>query len=121
MAELPKSNSLERQDVNDVTVLRVQVPLLLSDETTEELFERLFSFVENSGRDKLVLNVGAIQALASAALGKLVTLYRKSAAKKVRVVMCDVTPSVARILQITRLADVLIAYDSEGEALASFG
>ncbi len=120
MPEPPPGGPLERQDVDNVTVLRVQVPVLVSDETTEELFDQLFTIVENSGRDKFVLNVGAIQALASAALGKLVTLYRKASANKARLVMCDVTPSVERILQITRLADVLLAYNSEGEALQSF-
>jgi hypothetical protein len=33
--------------------------------------------------------------------------------------MCNVTPGVARILQVTRLADVLVSYDSESEAVRS--
>src|SRR5262245_32122076 len=113
-------STLERQNVGDVTVLRINVPMLWGDQASDELFEQLYSLVESSGSRKFVLDVGAIQYFASAALGKLVALNRKAIAAEARLVLCHVTAPVARILQVTRLADVLIAYGSEREAVQSF-
>jgi len=114
------NSDLERQDVGDVTVLRINVPMLWGDQASDELFEQLYSLVESSANRKFVLDVGAIQYCASAALGKLVALNRKVIAAEARLALCRVTPPVARILQVTRLADVLIAYASEREAVQSF-
>ena len=58
--------------------------------------------------------------VASAALGKFVGLSRKGRAADARLVLCCVTPPVARILEVTRLNDVLLAYPSEQEAVQSF-
>jgi anti-sigma B factor antagonist len=115
----PANGPLERKDVGPVTVLRINTPMLRGDQDSDELFEQIGSLVENSRERKFVLDVGAIQYFASAALGKLVSLNRKARAADARLVMCNVTPSVARILQVTRLSDVLVSYDSEGEAVRS--
>jgi len=115
----PANGPLERKDVGPVTVLRILIPMLRGDEVSDELFEQLTSLVESSNEGKFVLDVGAIQYFASAALGKLVSLNRKARSADARLVVCNVTPSVARILEVTHLADVLISYDSEGEAVRS--
>src|SRR3954468_19365376 len=81
--------------------------------------DQLQDAVETSGRRKFVLDVGAIQYFASAALGKLVSLNRKARAADARLVICNVTPTGPRILELTRLADVLVSYDSEGDAVRS--
>ena len=110
---------LERQDLGPVTVLRIKMAMMLGDQASDELFAKLDDAIDNSAQRKFVLDVGAIQYFASAALGKLVSLNRKARAADARLVMCNVTPSVARVLELTRLADVLISYDSEGEAVRS--
>ncbi len=114
------ADSLEQQDVGDVTFLRIQIPMLYADQTTEDLFLRLEALVVDSGHRKFVLDLGVIEYLASAALGKLVSLHRKARAAGARLVLCNVPPNLARMLQITRLADVMIVCRSEREALGSF-
>jgi anti-sigma B factor antagonist len=113
-------NLVEREDFGDVTVIRLNLPSLWEDQATEDAFARLYTLIEGSGRTQFVLNLSAIQYFASAALGKLVTLHRKLGAAQARLVLCNVTPPVERILQVTRLNDMLLTYDNEREARQSF-
>jgi anti-anti-sigma factor len=108
---------LEREDIGDVTVVRINLRTLLGDPTTEGIFRQTFSIIDDAGRRKLVLNLHAVEFLSSAAMGHLVTLYRKALAAEARLVLCNVTPTVASVLQVTRLADILVAYGDEREAV----
>jgi len=116
----PPDRPLDRKDVGPVTVMRINAPMLRGDQDSDELFDRLVDLVENTDRRKIVLDVGAIQYFASAALGKLVSLNRKARQAEARMVLCNVTPTVARILEVTHLADVLVSYNDEDEAVRSF-
>jgi anti-sigma B factor antagonist len=121
MSESQSGPLLGREDRGEVTVLRVKVPMLRSDETTESLFGQACSVVEGEGRPRLVLNLGGVEYLASAAVGKLVTLMRTVRSAGGRLVLCKVTRAVEELLRVTHLADVLLLYDDEQEAVASFG
>ena len=107
---------LHRYDIEDVTVVRVNIPRLWEDKTTEDAFGQLYALIENSGRRKFVLDLSALQYFSSSALGKLVTLTRKARTADARLVLCNLTPTVEKILQVTRLGDLLISYNTESEA-----
>lgn len=51
----------------------------------------------------------------------MIALDRKALAADARWVVCNVTPTVQQMLELTRLADVLIGYDSEREAVRALG
>jgi anti-anti-sigma factor len=120
MSEAFSGGLLEREDRGDVTVVRVHPPRLWDDATTEDLFRRLHALIEEEGCRKLVLNLAAVEYFGSATLGKFVLLLRKARAAQARLVLCNVTPGVARLLQVTHLADLLLSYPDEREALGSF-
>jgi anti-sigma B factor antagonist len=112
---------VEQEDYGDVTVVRVKLPQLQDDAETDVVFDTLYTLVDDPARKKFVLEVGGIKYFASAALGKLMTLNRKVRETGSQLVLCSVTPTVERILQITRLSDLLLTYDNERlarEALA---
>src|SRR4051794_10814562 len=109
----PDGEKMQVEEIGDVTVVRMKVPRFVTDEDTETTFARLYELVENAGHRKLVLDLSTVEYFASAALGKLVTLNRKAHAADARLVLCRPTPTVQRILQLTRLNDVLLTYDSE--------
>jgi anti-anti-sigma factor len=111
---------LDCQDFGDVTVLRLKVPMLRADEVTEALFEQTYSLVDEAGRSRLVLNCDGLVYLASRVLGKLVTLLRKVRAAGGRLALCKVHPTIAGVLQTARLADVLLSYADEQDAIRSF-
>jgi anti-sigma B factor antagonist len=120
MSETRTSDVLEREDFGDVTVLRVQVPMLRGDQATEALFEQTYSLVDDAGRSRLVLNLAGVEYFASMAIGKLVTLIRKVHSAGGRLVVCKLTRTLEATLQVTHLADLLHHYDDEQEAVRSF-
>lgn len=115
MAEM--GDGLEWEDVGDVTLVWVKTAMLWGDAATDALFDTLFRLLDDPGRHKFVLDVGGIRYFASAALGKLVTLYRKAEANQARLALIHVTGPVARILQVTHLDECLLTYDNPREAV----
>jgi anti-sigma B factor antagonist len=110
---------LERKDVGRVTVVRLKVQRLLDDEVTQDLFRQIYSLVD-LGRRNLVLDLGAVEQLASVALGKLVMLNRKAQAADGRLALCALTPAVLAALEPTHLADRFGIYPDEEAALLTF-
>jgi anti-anti-sigma factor len=121
MSETQRDSFLERADVGEVTVLRLKLPMLYADETTAALFEQACAVVVEDQRRRLVLNCAVVVYLASTALGKLVSLMRTVNAAGGRLTLCKVTRTVQELLRVSRLADILLSYDDEQEAVRSFG
>jgi anti-anti-sigma factor len=120
MSETQASDLLAREDVGDVTVLRVREPMLRGDETTESLFAQTSALVD-AGRSRLVLNFAAVVYLASMALGKLVNLLRKVRSAGGGLALCQVHTRIEEMLQMTHLADILLICGMEQEAVRSLG
>src|SRR5437870_324464 len=120
MSEAQASTLLERADFGDVTVLRLKLPMLYGDETTADLFEQASAVVVEAHRCRLVLNCALVEYLNSMALGKLVSLLHKVNAAGGRLILCKVPRRVQEVLQVTRLADILLSYDDEQDAVRSF-
>ena len=117
MPEPQPSHWLEREDVGDLTVLRVQAPLLRADDATEGVFDAACALVDATGRSRLVLNLERVALLASAAVGRLVLLMRKAASAGGKLVLCKASRPVEGILRLCHLSDVLPSYADEQEAL----
>jgi anti-sigma B factor antagonist len=110
---------LEREDRGAVTVVRLKVRQLQDDELTQDLFHQIYSLVD-LGRRNLVLDLGAVEQLASVALGKLVMLNRKAQAVQGRLALCALTDTALATLQATHLADRFGIYPDEEAALLVF-
>jgi anti-anti-sigma factor len=121
MSEAEASTLLEREDFGDVTVLRIKLPMLYGDQTTTALFEQASAMVVDAHRCRLVLNCSVVEFLASMALGKLVSLMRTVHSTGGRLILCKVHRTVQELLQVSRLADILLSYDDEQGAVRSFG
>src|ERR1051326_3209752 len=103
MSEIQSAGSLEREDFGTVTVLRVKVPMLRGDETTEAVFQQAFALVEEAGRSQLVLNLDGVVFLASVAIGKLVVLINKCRAAGGKLTACGVSRTMEELLRMTHL------------------
>src|SRR5262245_27270221 len=89
---------LERADVGDVTVARFTLPRLQADEAVRLAFDQPYSLVGDVGRRKLVLDLGRVEYLASAAIGKLVLLNKKAQTSSGRLALCGLAPAVLSVL-----------------------
>src|SRR5262245_33529133 len=103
MTETQPGQLLERVDVGGVAVMRVKVPMLRSDETTDALFEQAYALVEEAGLPRLAMDFAGVEYLASPALGKLVMLVRKVRAAGGRLALCRLSRTVESLLQVSYL------------------
>ena len=117
--EIHGSHWLDREDVGNVTVVRLKTLKMLDDAATKDVFDPIYS-LSNIGRNQLVLNLGVVEYVASMTLGKLIMLNRKTQAANGRLALCHLTPTIKDILESTRLISLFNVYATEEEALKSF-
>jgi anti-sigma B factor antagonist len=120
MSQESPDNVMEREDLGDVTVLRVLVPMLSADDVTESIFQQAYAVVDQAGRTKLVLNLEGVVFVASLGWGKLVRLLHKTRQAGGKLILCKVSRNLEEMLRITRLADILLTYADEQQAVRSF-
>ena len=112
MSSMPQS-SLEIEDIGDVTVVRwdeqPQWPTLAGD--------HLFRLAEGSRQRKLLVNFARVDSLASMVLAKLMTLNKKVKARGGVLALCNVSPRIREVFEITRVNEFFQFYDGEKEAL----
>jgi anti-sigma B factor antagonist len=118
MPEKHGSHWLEREDVGAVTVVRLKTPKVLDEDTIREVFDPIYT-ISGLGRNRLVLNLAAVEHLPSMALGKLVMLNRKAQAGNGRLALCQLSPPVQEILEATHLDGLFAIYGTEQEAVQS--
>jgi anti-sigma B factor antagonist len=111
---------LEREDIGDVTVVRLKLGRL-GDDDAQTIFKQVYGLVDGMGRSKLVVNFGPVEYLTSMALGKLVMLNRKAQAANGGLALCGLSPGAREILDVTHLSDLLRIFATEQEAVQSFG
>jgi anti-sigma B factor antagonist len=102
--------------VGDVTV----VHLIDTRAAVFELLDLLENAIDNLAMGRIVLNLGGIPRVSSAALGKLLKLNGRAGALEGRLKLCELHPDVRHVLRITRLDQIFEIHDLEDEALASF-
>ena len=110
---------LEREDVGNVTVVRLKLPRVRDDDA-QEFFKQIYHLVDDMHRPNIVLSLGPVEYLPSMALGKLVMLNRKTQAAEGRLALCLLSSGVSEILEVTRLNELFNIYPAEAEALRSF-
>jgi anti-sigma B factor antagonist len=119
MSETHGSHWLERQDLGNVTVVRLKALKILDDATVKDVFDPIYT-LSSMGRNHLVLNLAVVDYFTSMGLGKLIMLNRKAQAANGRLVLCGLTPTVNDILEATRVKSLFNVYTTEEEALRSF-
>lgn len=104
----------------EVTIVRFVDRKILDETGVQELGAELFRLVEHDNRRQILLNFDNVEFLSSAALGKLITLDRKTKAARGRLKMSNIRPEILEVLQITKLNKVFDIRDDQAEAIAAF-
>jgi anti-anti-sigma regulatory factor len=116
----PSRHLLEFEEVGPVTVARLTVRSIRTEEDITTLFEQLRGLTEDQGRLRLLLDFGPVQAIASYAIAKLIDLDAHLRKQGGRLAMCNLTPLFAEVLEVMQLDRHFNLYPSELEALQSF-
>jgi len=103
----------------DVTLLDINGRITVQEGATE--FGQTLTRLLNGARPQIVVNMAEVSYIDSTALGELVRGYTSAHRRDGALKLLRVPPPVHQLLTMTRLADVFEAFESEADALASFG
>ena len=109
------------QKMWDVTVVDFQEARLLEAQQIEAIAKELYRLVDEMHVKKLILDFGKVQFLASAAIGVLMNLHKKSTAIKGTVIICSLRKELMKVFEIMKLTKVLKFAANEDEALVQLG
>ncbi|MDO4585026.1 MAG: STAS domain-containing protein [Planctomycetia bacterium] len=106
--------------VDDICVVRLLDNRIVDDINIYELGTELFSLVEQGGYTKILLNFSDVGFLSSAALGKLIMLYKKIAVRNGMLKLSNIAPDIRELFTIMNLDRIFDIRPEEADALASF-
>ncbi len=109
---------LTEREVGTITVLDLAGRLTLED--NNRLKDKVTSLIFQD-RKQIVLNLAKLDYMDSAGLGEVVACASTASKNGGAVKLANTTKRVKDLLTITKLLTVFDAYDSEAEAVRSFG
>lgn len=107
---------LTAENRDGVTVVQFRVGRLLDEITIRDVGRELGKLAERDS-PRLLLQLSNVEYLASAMLGKLITLQRKVLERKGRLAFCSITPNASDTFRVSRLDGYFNIYHSLPEAL----
>ncbi len=91
------------RDEGDVAVVTLNKEQLTDDENLEQMDQELNQVLGISSGRKMVCDLSTVSYLTSSAIGKLISLHRKSIRTQSRFILCGLQPTVREILATSHL------------------
>src|SRR5262245_17784883 len=88
---------------NDVAIVRFTTTVLRDDRVIRGVFDELDKQLVEAGKTRIVMNFAGIEAFASYAIGRLITLNDKLPPLGGRLALCELTPMVVEIIDLMKL------------------
>ena len=117
---LKTERRLDVNDVGDVSVVRFRDKTIMEDPGIQEIGRELYGLVERDNRKKVLLDLSGVSFMSSAALGKLVTLYKKSHSNGSDLKLCGIGPEIIDVFAVTRLDRLFDIRTNESDGLVAF-
>jgi anti-sigma B factor antagonist len=111
--------NMTSREVDGVSVVALSGRIVLGEESSS-LRERVKSLLA-AGKKKIVLNMNNVTYIDSAGLGMLVAAHVSAKHEGAALHLSNLCTKFHDVLQLTRLLTVFSVYDSEAEAIRSFG
>ena len=112
---------LQIGNLGDVTVIAFLDRQITDEDLIDSICQQVFHLVDGEGRRKLVLDFGNVEHVSSAFLGFLTSLHRKMRELSGRVSICNLTPDIYKIFEITNLNRIFHIFNDQESALSLFG
>ncbi len=106
--------------IRDVTVANFRGSSILDSTAVDAIGRELYPLVDEKAVRKLVLDFSSVRFLSSQMLGVLLSLQKKIASIKGRMVICGLREELFKVFKIMRLEKILTFAESEEKALNSF-
>ena len=110
---------ITNKETDGVSVVALYGRIVLGDESNS-LRERVKTLI-GEGKKKIVLNMANVKYIDSAGLGILVAAHVSAKNQGAAVHLSNLGNKFHDVLQLTRLLTVFSVYDTEAQAISSFG
>jgi anti-sigma B factor antagonist len=110
---------ITNKEIDGVSVVALDGRIVLGEESNA-LRERVKALIAE-GKKKIVLNMANVKYIDSAGLGILVAAHVSANKQGAALHLSNLGNKFHDVLQLTRLLTVFSVYDSEAEAIRSFG
>lgn len=105
---------------NDVSVVRLVDDRVMDSERIALMGKELLSLTDSENGNRVLLNLGNVRFLSSAAINKLIVLERRLGAAGGNLKLSNLSPEVEEVFNITQLDSVFEICDDEDQAMAAF-
>ncbi|HUR34507.1 MAG TPA: STAS domain-containing protein [Vicinamibacterales bacterium] len=112
--------NISQRTVQGVCVLDIDGPITLGADGSEKLGDKVRSVLQG-GEKQVLLNLSGVAYIDSAGLGELVNAFTTVKKQGGALKLVGVTKKLKDLLVITKLATVFDAYETEAQALESYG
>ncbi len=119
LGKMPPQMNIVLRQVGDITIIDLQGNIMFEDGDLE-LRTAVARALESGGK-KLLLNMAEVPYMDSAGLSELVRCFVAIGKRGGRLGLFDLTRKVNDLLTIAKLLTVFETFDSEAEAVKSFG
>lgn len=106
--------------IKGVTVVNFRDSSILDGVEVDAIGQELYPLVDEKAVRKLVLDFSSVRFLSSQMLGVLLSLQKKIASIKGRMVICGLRAELFKVFKIMKLEKILTFAESEAKALNSF-
>lgn len=106
---------IDVRSVGSVTVIKLTEVKILQDAVIDRMGIEIFRVIEDQAVLRVVIDFNVVQFLASALLGKLITLNKRLIARKGSLKLCGLQPDVRELFALTsldRMFDIKDAVES---------
>lgn len=110
---------IEQRPSGDVVILDLKGKLTIG--SGDELLKDKINSLIQQGHKRLLLNLAAVPYVDSAGLGAIVSSYTTVSREGGSLKLLGLTSRIEDLLAITKLLTVFDTYESESDAVASFG
>ncbi len=108
------------RQVGDVTIVDISGKVVLGDGGDMIVKEKFHGLVQ-AGRKKLIANLAEVSYVDSAGLGAIVHSYSSVMKEGGKLKLLNASKRIKDLLSITKLLTVFELYESEADAIKSFG
>jgi anti-sigma B factor antagonist len=112
--------NISERVAGDVVIVDVSGKVTLGDGGDAMLKDKMSSLVQQ-GQKKVLLNLGDVSYVDSAGLGAIVQAYATLNKNGGSLKLLNATKRIKDLLSITKLLTIFDTYDSEADAVKSFG
>ncbi len=110
---------IEERTVGDVLILDLKGKITLGG--GDELLKDKVNSMVNQGHKKILLNLAEVPYIDSAGLGEIVRTYTTVSRQGGNMKLLNLTKRITDLLSITKLLTVFETFETEKDAVASFG